>query len=96
MVVQEHKTRSLKTTLIDIAEVIVLFVAVWGMVWVTWLRPVDFTDKSSVTIKHSYNNLVLKPVIPILTSYQCVQVTGNTQSATTRTGPRVRGIRFRV
>lgn len=60
MVVQEHKTRSLKTTLIDIAEVIVLFVAVWGMVWVTWLRPVDFTDKSSVTIKHSYNNLVLK------------------------------------
>jgi len=48
------------TIMTDIVEVLVLFGLLWGMAWVTWLRPVDYGDTAAISVKHSYANLVLK------------------------------------
>ena len=39
--------------LIDIAEVLVFAIAAIGMVWVSWLRPIDYRDSRAVAISHS-------------------------------------------
>ena len=46
--------------LIDIAEVLVFAIAAIGMVWVSWLRPIDYRDSRAVAISHSAEHLILQ------------------------------------
>jgi len=60
MIVSGNQKRSGQTVLLDIVEVVVLLAAIWGMAWVTWLRPVDYGNKQEISVKHRYANLVLQ------------------------------------
>ncbi|WP_225048351.1 LVIS_2131 family protein [Lacticaseibacillus kribbianus] len=61
MLVLHRKNRAGVTLLIDLIEVVVLIAATYGMAWVTWLRPTDYTDAASVKIAYTYGKLVIQP-----------------------------------
>lgn len=60
MLVMTQKTRSAKTTLLDIVEVVVLVAAAYGMFWVTWQRPVETTNSADVSVRYTYDKLILQ------------------------------------
>ncbi|WP_125706486.1 LVIS_2131 family protein [Lacticaseibacillus daqingensis] len=59
MVVMRQKPA--RTLMIDALELVVLAAAAYGMAWVTWLRPVDFTDTSSIAVHYQYDKLIIQP-----------------------------------
>lgn len=60
MVVVFRNQHAGRTVLIDIVEALVFFVALYAMSWVTWLRPVDYADKTVVSAKYTYDKLMLQ------------------------------------
>lgn len=60
MVVVFRKQHEVRTWLLDLVEVIVFFVALYAMAWVTWLRPLDYADTSSISVKYTYDKLMLQ------------------------------------
>ncbi|WP_461224742.1 LVIS_2131 family protein [Lacticaseibacillus suihuaensis] len=61
MLVLHRKNRAGLTLLVDLIEVVVLVAAVYGMSWVTWLRPVDYTDTASIRLHYTYHKLIIQP-----------------------------------
>lgn len=59
-IVVHGKKRTGRTVLIDLAEVLVLLAVGFGLFYVAWLRPVDYTATNEVTVKHEYAPLVLQ------------------------------------
>lgn len=60
MVVVYRRHHSLNTALIDCAEILVGLLAIYAMSWVTWLRPVDYADKSAISVKYTYDKLIMQ------------------------------------
>ncbi|WP_179396167.1 LVIS_2131 family protein [Lacticaseibacillus absianus] len=61
MLVRHQQARAWRTVLIDVLELLVLVAAAYGMVWVTWLRPVDYTDRAAVSVAYRYDKLIIQP-----------------------------------
>ncbi len=59
-IVKSGRQVSPSVVLVDLVEVAVLLLAVAGMVWVSWLRPIDYRDSHEVTISHSAQPLILQ------------------------------------
>mgnify|MGYP004466792159 CR=1 FL=1 len=60
MVVVFRKQHEGRTWLLDLIEVAVFLVALCGMAWVTWLRPLDYADTSTISVKYTYDKLMLR------------------------------------
>lgn len=60
MVVTGQQNKIGRTRLIDAIEIVILVVAAYGMSWVTWLRPVNYSDGATVSGTYSYARLVLQ------------------------------------
>ncbi|WP_390409060.1 LVIS_2131 family protein [Lacticaseibacillus jixiensis] len=60
MVVVYRRHHSLNTALIDCAEILVGVLAIYAMSWVTWLRPVDYADRSAISVKYTYDKLIMQ------------------------------------
>jgi hypothetical protein len=60
MIVVHGKKRSGRTIAIDIAEVVVLLAAAYGLFFAAWVRPVDYASGNDVTVKHEYAPLVMQ------------------------------------
>ena len=48
------------TWLVDLVEVVILVVAAYFMVWVSWLRPIDYADSRVVSVRYAYHPLILQ------------------------------------
>ncbi|QVI34918.1 hypothetical protein BVJ53_06920 [Lacticaseibacillus chiayiensis] len=59
-IVKSGRQVSVSVVLIDLAEVVVLFLATAGLVWASWLRPINYRDSHAVTISHSAQPLILQ------------------------------------
>lgn len=60
MVVVFRKQHVGRTVLIDMIEAVALVAALYGMSYVTWLRPVDYADKTAISTKYTYDKLMLQ------------------------------------
>lgn len=60
MLVVAKRERSWRTTLTDCAEVVVLLLLAGGMSWVTWFARPNLTDASAVSVRYTYDKLVLQ------------------------------------
>lgn len=45
---------------IDVLESLVFVVALYGMAWVTWLRPIDYSSSAMVRVNYEYHPLILQ------------------------------------